>query len=269
MTVNRSHNYKPQLFNDAFQNWKRYAIPKAQLIIADIPYNVGVNAYGSNPSWYVDGDRRNGESELAGKSFFYSDGYFNLSEFMHFNSRLLRKDSGKTNDAPCLIVFSSAQQQDPLIELAKQSGLKKHLRLYFIKQTSPQVLKANMRIVGATEVATLFYREKLPKFRNDGRMILDWFHWDKGGDYPHVHPTQKPVRTLKKLIEVLTDPGDVVIDPVAGSGSTLRAAAELGRRAYGFEYNRKNFELARDKMLAQWQPYKTDNNDLLSFIGEN
>ena len=41
-----------ELFNDHFQNFKRYGLHKAQLVIADIPYNVGKNAYGSNPSWY-------------------------------------------------------------------------------------------------------------------------------------------------------------------------------------------------------------------------
>ncbi len=49
---------KTQLINDNFQNYKRYGIPKAQLVIADIPYNVGVNAYGSNPEWYVGGDNK-------------------------------------------------------------------------------------------------------------------------------------------------------------------------------------------------------------------
>lgn len=50
-----------ELFNDHFQNFKVYGIPKAQLIIADPPYNLGVNAYASNPSWYVGGDNKNGE----------------------------------------------------------------------------------------------------------------------------------------------------------------------------------------------------------------
>jgi hypothetical protein len=40
------------LIHDYFQNYKRYNIPKAQLVIADIPYNVGNNAYASNPQWY-------------------------------------------------------------------------------------------------------------------------------------------------------------------------------------------------------------------------
>ena len=60
---------KCELYNDNFQNFKRYNIPKAQLVIADIPYNIGINAYGSNPAWYIDGDNKNGESTHAGKSF--------------------------------------------------------------------------------------------------------------------------------------------------------------------------------------------------------
>ena len=59
---------KTELYNDNFQNFKRYNIPKAQLVIADIPYNIGNNFYGSNPMWYKDGDIKNGESKLAGKA---------------------------------------------------------------------------------------------------------------------------------------------------------------------------------------------------------
>lgn len=64
---------KVELFNDHFQNFKVYGIPKAQLIIADPPYNLWKNAYASNPSWYVDGDNKNGESDKAGKEFFDTD----------------------------------------------------------------------------------------------------------------------------------------------------------------------------------------------------
>lgn len=46
---------KCEIYRDSMQNYKRYAIPKAQLIIADVPYNVGNNFYGSNPMWYKGG----------------------------------------------------------------------------------------------------------------------------------------------------------------------------------------------------------------------
>lgn len=78
-----SHDkYEPHLYNDHFQNYKRYNIPKAQLIIADIPYNIGKNAYGSNPWWYIGGDSSNGESVLANKEFFDTDKDFRISEFL-------------------------------------------------------------------------------------------------------------------------------------------------------------------------------------------
>lgn len=82
-------------------------------------------------------------------------------------------------------------------------------------------------------------------------MIFNWFAWEKDGkEIPKIHPAQKPVKVLKQLIEIFTDPGDVVIDPCAGSGSTLRAAAELGRSAYGFEIDRNFYKRATEEMLA-------------------
>lgn len=75
---------KIQLINDHFQNYKVYGIPKAQLVIADIPYNLDNNAYASSPQWYIDGDNKNGESNLAGKAFFDTDKDFRIAEFMHF-----------------------------------------------------------------------------------------------------------------------------------------------------------------------------------------
>ena len=57
-------------------------------MIADIPYNIGVNAYGSSPEWYIGGDRRNGESGKAGKAFFHTDVNFNITEYFHFCNRL-------------------------------------------------------------------------------------------------------------------------------------------------------------------------------------
>ena len=244
-----------KLFNDHFQNYKVYGIPKAQLVIADIPYNIGKNAYASNPSWYKDGDNANGESELAGKEFFDTDKDFRIAEFMHFCNHMLVKEPKQSGKAPCMIVFCAFEQQAMVIEEAKKHGFTGYIPLVFIKNFSAQVLKANMKIVGATEYGLVLYRNKLPKFNNDGRMVFNWFVWEKdGADIPKLHPTQKPIKVLKQLIRIFTDAGDVVIDPVAGSGSTLRAAAELGCDAYGFEIKKEFFNAAQKEMLAQIQP---------------
>ena len=231
-------------FNDHFQNYKTYGIPKAQLIIADIPYNIGKDAYGSNPSWYINGDNANGESELAGKTFFDTDNDFRISEFLHFCSKMLIKEPKETGKSPCMIVFCEFEQQFELIRKAKEYGLNKYINLVFRKNFSAQVLKANMRVVGNCEYGVLLYRDKLPKFNNDGRMVFNCMEWRKDTRTPKVHPTQKPVQLLESLIETFTDKGDVVIDPCAGSGTTLLAAANCGRRAYGFEIKKDFYKSA-------------------------
>lgn len=261
---------KCELYNDNFQNFKRYNIPKAQLVIADIPYNIGNNFYGSNPMWYNGGDNKNGESKFAGKAAFNSDYNFNIAEYFHFCNRLLKKEPeksngrGKSSDAPCMIVFCAFEQIEMVKKYAEKYGFKHSSPLIFIKKSSPQALKANMRICGATEYALLLYRNKLPKFRNGvkydqdgkaikgtGKMVLNWFNWERDGkSVPHIHPAQKPVSVLKRLIEIFTDEGDVVIDPCAGSGSTLRACMELNRNSYGFEISKEFYKKATEQMLS-------------------
>lgn len=253
-----------ELYRDNFQNYKRYGIPKAQLVIADIPYNIGTDAYGSNPMWYNGGDNKNGESKLAKSSFFKTDGYFKIAEYMHFCNHLLIPEPKEKDKAPAMIVFCSFEQIPTVTSYGERYGFKKSIPLFFCKNYSAQVLKANMRIVGATEFAVVLYRDKLPKFRNGrqvdpdtgkvirgtGHMVFDWFTWQRDGkEIPKIHPTQKPVNVLKKLIEVFTDPGDVVIDPCAGSGTTLRAAYELGRDSYGFEIDRTFYGRAQKEMI--------------------
>lgn len=264
-----------ELINDHFQNFKVYGIPKAQLIIADPPYNLGKNAYASNPAWYKDGDNSNGESELAGKEFFDTDKDFRPAEFMHFCSQMLKKEPkngiseddeeeqkeqetiGKTgkkkSNAPCMILFCAFEQLHYYIDLGKRYGLNHYIPLVFRKNFSAQVLKANMKVVGNCEYGLILYRDKLPKFNNKGNMVMNCFDWVRDTTTPKVHPTQKPVPLLERLIELFTDKGDVVIDPCAGSGSSLLAAANLGRKAYGFEIKKDFHREAITKVLASPQ----------------
>lgn len=233
------------LYHDNFQNFKPYQIPKAQLVIADIPYNIGTDAYGSNPTWYVGGDNKNGESDKAKSSFFNTDGQFRVAEYMHFCSTMLVKEPKERGKAPCMIIFCAWDQQHYLVELAKRYGFNGYIPITFIKDYSAQVLKANMRVVGATEYGLIFYRDKLPKFNNNGKMVFDYFRYPRDNETEKIHPTQKPIPLLKELISLFTDVGDVVIDPCAGSGTTLIAADDLGRKAYGFECDTSIYRKAK------------------------
>lgn len=83
--------------------------------------------------------------------------------------------------------------------------------------------------------------------------------WNGGGSHGNyigpvitdgLHPTAKPLNFMLSLVERFSDPGDVILDPFAGSGTTLRAAKDLGRKAIGIEIDRKYCDVAI-RRLAQ------------------
>lgn len=255
----RMQNNRIGLFNSSYQDFKRFGLPKAQLILTDIPYSLGTDAYASNPSWWVNGDAKQGASDKAGETFFVTDENFKPAEFMHFAAQMLKPEpkerEGRTKStSPCMIVFCEFMQQFYLIELAKRYGFKHYINLVFRKNYSAQVLKANMKVVGNCEYGLILYRDKLPKFNNNGQMIFNCMDWVRDLGMERIHETQKPIALLKRLVELFTDPDDVVIDPCAGSGSTLIAAANLGRKAYGMEISKRFYVDACDAIQKNINP---------------
>jgi site-specific DNA-methyltransferase (adenine-specific) len=179
---------------------------------------------------------------------------------------MLRKEPKQAGISPVMLVFCSFEQQFEIIQLAREYGLKNYINMVFRKNFSAQVLKANMRVCGNAEYGLLLYRDKLPKFNNNGKMVFNVMDWEKDPPYNElyrkIHPTQKPVKLLEKIISIFTDPGDVVIDPTAGSGSTLVAATNMGRNSYGFEIKKDFYGQAKD-----WVDYNFDVRTEASELG--
>lgn len=61
-----------------------------------------------------------------------------------------------------------------------------------------------------------------------------------------VHPTQKPIQLLKEILEVSIIDGDFIVDPFMGSGSTIKAANELGYKSLGIELDKEMFNIANN-----------------------
>lgn len=76
--------------------------------------------------------------------------------------------------------------------------------------------------------------------------IPDVIHWSYSGN--KLHPTQKPVSVLTPLVESFSAPGSLVLDPFAGSGSTLVAARDAGRRYLGIELDASYCHVARQRI---------------------
>jgi len=65
------------------------------------------------------------------------------------------------------------------------------------------------------------------------------------------HPTQKPIKLFKYLILTYSDKSDLILDPFMGSGTTLRAAKDLNRKAIGIEIEEKYCEIAANRMCQE------------------
>lgn len=83
--------------------------------------------------------------------------------------------------------------------------------------------------------------------RRPAHPIPDVIDFDFTGNT--LHPTQKPVSALLPLVECFTQAGDLVLDPFAGSGSTLEAARQLGRDWLGVELDQRNYATAYRRLL--------------------
>jgi site-specific DNA-methyltransferase (adenine-specific) len=153
-----------------------------------------------------------------------------------------------------MVLFCNFDQLQYFIDLGKRYGFMHYIPLVFRKNYSAQVLKANMKIVGNCEYGLVLYKDKLPKFNNHGKLVMNCIDYPRDNKTPNIHPTQKSVPLLEFLIELFTDPGDVVIDPCAGSGSTLFAAGNLGRKAYGFEVNKEYVKGFYEKLYPLIKP---------------
>ncbi len=84
------------------------------------------------------------------------------------------------------------------------------------------------------------------------------------------YPTQKPILLLDKIIELVTDEGDTVLDPFCGSGTTLVAAQFLNRKYIGIDLSKQAIELSNMRLK---QPIKTEskllNNGKNSYINQD
>ena len=86
------------------------------------------------------------------------------------------------------------------------------------------------------------------KFCFPGHRPKDVVSFKKLSSSQMIHPTEKPVGLLASLITSVTKPGDLILDPFAGSGSTLVAAKKAGRRFVGIELDDEYFEKAQRRI---------------------
>jgi adenine-specific DNA-methyltransferase len=142
-------------------------------------------------------------------------------------------------DGSFCVSFYASSQVDRFMAAWREAGFHTAGHIVFRKDYS-----ASARFVRYQhETAFLLTKGKAVPPADPIGDVIDWTHTGN-----RLHPTQKPVGILTPLIQSFCKPDGIVLDPFCGSGSTLVAANELGRRCIGMELVAKHYETARKRL---------------------
>lgn len=141
----------------------------------------------------------------------------------------------------CLVSFYGWHVVDRFMDAWREAGLNPAGHLVFAKPYA-----SSRHILAHThEQAYLLTKGQAP---SPAHRLKDVLGWDYTGNL--LHPTQKPVRPLAEVIEALSRPGELVLDPFCGSGSTLVAAQKSGRQFLGMELDPDHFHQAAIRVYS-------------------
>ena len=146
------------------------------------------------------------------------------------------------------LVFSDAETTGRWRQALELGGLRYVRTGAWVKPDAMPQMSGDRPSVGF-EPCTIAHAPGPMRWNGGGRAAL-WTHNTVKGDDRPDHPCPKPLPLMRELVAQFTDEGELVLDPYAGSGTTLRAAKDLGRRAIGIEVDERYCEVAA-RRLAQ------------------
>lgn len=201
------------------------SLPKVDLVVSDVPYAL------------TTGGRSKSSKTMSG--IFASHNYANDGQLIMatvpFPEMMASLHAVLVDDADCY-VMSNDKNLHPVIDAAKNAGFSLHNVLVWDKVTPT----ANRWYMKNLEFTAYLWKGRA-KTINDpsSKQLL------RGGvDKEAGHPTEKPVALMEEYVRNSSAPGDVVLDPFMGSGTTGVACMRLGRKFVGIEIHEPFFDMA-------------------------
>ena len=211
-------------------------------IITDPPYNLGLFMHNRNTN--LAKMRQNQFAYAGWDNLDYREWKKSMMKFLLQCKRVLKKRG-------TLIIFMAIIKVADIIQLAEKVGFYYKTTGVWHK-TNPMPRNMNIQFVNSTECWLYFINGHTSgTFNNEGKVKHDFLESSVCpiSEKKHgKHPTQKPLSILKELIQSVTNPGEIVLDPFMGSGSTCVAAAILGRRYFGIELDKDYYEIAKARI---------------------
>jgi len=204
------------------------------LVLTDPPYGI---EYQSSRKTQLNGQPRQHENTFGPDEF---------------DARWIKPAIDALADDRCAFVFTRWDVLPEWRSALECAGLVIAQRLIWDKA---HFKMGDLRYYGSQTEDVLFCRKGSPSLMWPKR-IGNLFRYSSAflPEGQEDHPTQKPEALMRQFIAHTTNPGDLILDPFMGSGTTLRAAKDLGRRAIGIELEEKYCEIAVKRLAQQVLP---------------
>lgn len=210
------------------------------LIVADPPYVISCNS-----NFHTMKDRRN---PRTGTDFGEWDKEFDNKPWISQSYNVL-KDGGS------LITFNDFKKISSIISIATEVGyLFKDIIVW--EKTNPMPRNRDRRYAPSIEIMAWFVKKKRKTWvfnRQSGNYQSPIMHFasESGGAFKRYHPTQKPVKLIEEIIKIHSNPGDTVLDPFMGSGTTAISSIHTGRNFIGFEIDAEYTKIANRRAVVE------------------
>ncbi len=214
---------------------------QAQLLHADPPYCLLVrrNAHG-----------RKRDPKRAKINHTAVRRFEDLAEYTRFTERWLRPALAQVSDSGHAVVWTNLLGRAPIRNVALSQGFVEHGTFLWAKLG--KVGNVGEQVARLYEVALIFGRQPAPELAPDDalppRHHISGYDVDgEAGSWEH-HPNHKPFSLLEPILRAYSRPGDVVLEPFSGSGSTAAAAVKLGRIARAIELRAKWAQVSGERV---------------------
>lgn len=213
-------------------------------IITDVPYAV------ANKNTISFKNRKDMSRDFGAWDYFEGDSYFQSMNTFFSKASTIIKPAGN------LLVFSRLENISHFISGYESVGFKHHATIIWHKTNpAPRVRKTGL--LSSCEAILWAVKDF------DKKQTSYTFHFGKQNEMHNfietpicmgkertAHETQKPRKVIDHLIKIYTNPGDVVLDPFAGSGTLSEAAAAYNRRSISIEKEQKYFEIMKKRLAS-------------------
>jgi site-specific DNA-methyltransferase (adenine-specific) len=225
---------------------------KVHLILTDPPYNA------SNGGINLPDNKTGGAYYKVNEKW----DKFSYADYMDFTKKWIDKADKVLAPSGSIMVCGSLHNIGEVIVALKDKGYK-FINLITWRKTNPMPSITKRTLTHSTEFIAWFAKGKGWKFNydnmkkyNQGKQLRDVWEFAvcqgteriKGKNGRAAHPTQKPFELFKRLVEMVTEEWDIVVDPFMGSGTTAIAAMHLNRNWIGIEKDKEYLNIANKRI---------------------